>query len=63
MPYVEAALGFALIGGAIWAGAALLRRFAGFDITSAILLSIVVVPLLMFAAFYVWLCASSVFCL
>jgi hypothetical protein len=52
MPYLEAVLGFAILGGAIWGAAMLLRRLLRLDTASAVLLSIVLTPLLLGGALY-----------
>ena len=61
-PLLEAVVGFALIGGAIWASAVLLKRLAGLDTMSAVVVSTVTVPVLLFGAFFVWGCLSSPSC-
>jgi hypothetical protein len=50
--YLEVVLGFAILGGMIWFAAVLLRRLMRLDTASAVLLSIVLVPLLLGGAFY-----------
>jgi len=50
--YLEVVLGFAILGAVIWFVAVLLRRLMRLDTTSAVLLSIVLVPLLLGGAFY-----------
>jgi hypothetical protein len=49
---LEAVLGFAIVGGAIWGAALLLRRLLRLDTTSAVLLSIVFTPLLLGGALF-----------
>jgi len=61
-PFVEAIIGLAFIGGAIWAAAALLRRFARLDKTPAVLISLVGVPGLSGGTFYLWACVFSRYC-
>jgi hypothetical protein len=50
MPYLEAVLGFAIVAGAIWGAALLLRRLLRLDTTSAVLLSIVLTPIVLLGA-------------
>jgi hypothetical protein len=52
MPYLEVALGWAVIAGAIWVGARLLKRLLRLDTTSAVLLSIVLTPMVLGSALY-----------
>jgi hypothetical protein len=59
---LELIVGFGVLGGAIWVGAALLRRLADFDPLSAVVVSTVTVPALLFGAFYVWTCLFSPHC-
>jgi hypothetical protein len=60
--FLEMIVGFGVLGVAIWVGAALLRRFAGFDPLSAVVVSTVTVPALLFGAFYLWTCLFSPHC-
>jgi hypothetical protein len=59
---LETIVGFGVIGAACWIVVALLRRFAGFDTASAILLSVVAVPAVLSLAFYFWVCLFARYC-
>jgi hypothetical protein len=50
--YLEAVLGFAILGAVIWFAAVLLRRIMRLDTASAVLLSVIFVPALLVGAFY-----------
>jgi len=60
--FLETIVGFSFLGAAIWVGAALLKRLARFDTMSAVVVSAIIVPALLFGAFHVWACLFSSYC-
>jgi hypothetical protein len=53
--YLEAVLGFAILGGAIWLVGLLLKRLLHLDTVSAVLLSAALAPLIWITVAYLWL--------